>query len=177
MDQRDSVDRHVAQWIGQLPYLDPRVEAIVTRMQRIVQHVLRRKSVALAAHGLKQWEYELLHELRRRGHPYRATPTDVAGVLGIPATTMTSRLDRAEHAGLVTRALDPTDRRRLLVQLTPAGCTAWENAMAEQDSMEKELIGALSEAEQDALAALLRTVMLEVDAGTARHRSGPRGHR
>jgi DNA-binding MarR family transcriptional regulator len=163
METQDSVDRHVIQWMAELPHLDPRIEAVVTRMQRIVTYILQCKKAALSDSGLKQSEYEILHELRRLGEPFRASPTELAALLGIPAATMTSRLERAEQAQLVTRVLDPADRRRLLVELTQEGRTAWENSMSEQDRVEKELIGILTDQEQDDLAALLRKVMKEVD--------------
>jgi DNA-binding MarR family transcriptional regulator len=38
---------------------------------------------------------------------------------------MTSRLDRLVAAGLVTREVDPTDRRRVLVRPTAKGREAW----------------------------------------------------
>ncbi|MFL5731656.1 MAG: MarR family winged helix-turn-helix transcriptional regulator [Chloroflexia bacterium] len=47
------------------------------------------------------------------------TPSRVAEVLGVSRTTVTGMLDRLEAEGLLTRAIDPTDRRCFVLQLTP----------------------------------------------------------
>lgn len=163
MSREDSVDRHVERWLRELPHLDPRVEAIVTRMDVIVRYLRRRKEEALAGHGLKPAEYAILHEIVRAGAPYRVSPSALAARIGVPATTMTSRLERAEANGLITRVLDPEDRRHLLVELTAAGRAAWEAAMREQDDAEKALLAALGDGQRDELASLLREITLAIE--------------
>ncbi len=162
--KRDSVDRHVEQWLPELPDLDPLVEGIVTRMQYIVRYLRAHKERVFREHGLQMWEWELLRALRRNGEPYRAAPTALAEETGVPATTMTSRLGRMEERGFVVRVHDPADRRRLLVELTAAGHAAWEEMMSGQDLVEKDLMATLGPDEQDRLADLLRSLMLHVDA-------------
>ena len=81
MAEHDSIDRHIAYWSPGLPDMDPRLEGVVTRMQMLVRHLGRRKEAALAAQGLKQWEYEILWWLRAAGEPYRLTPTTLAEAL------------------------------------------------------------------------------------------------
>src|SRR4051812_40599897 len=49
------------------------------------------------------------------------TPGQVAELLGVGRTTVTGLLDRLEHEGLITRAIDPADRRCFILQLTPKG--------------------------------------------------------
>jgi len=164
--ERDSVDRHVAMWLPELPDLDPRIEAIVTRMQLIVRYLCDNKERVFNEHGLRTWEWQILRGLRQGGEPYTATPTALAEQTGVPATTMTSRLDRLEARGLIARAHDPDDRRRLLVEMTGAGHAAWEGTMSGQDRVEKELLAVLGAEEQDHLADLLRPLMLHVDAHT-----------
>jgi DNA-binding MarR family transcriptional regulator len=161
--ERDSVDRHVEKWTPERPGLDPRVEAIVARMQSIVRHLRRTKEQVLKERDLHIWEWELLHALREDGEPYRAAPTALAARTGVPATTMTSRLGRLEARGFVRRTHDTGDRRRLLVELTDSGHTAWEGAISIMGGAEKNLLTALGAAEQDCLADLLRPLMLEVD--------------
>ncbi|WP_433176049.1 MarR family winged helix-turn-helix transcriptional regulator [Actinoallomurus sp. CA-150999] len=167
--ERDSVDRHVERWLPELPDLDPRSEGIVTRMQYIVRYLRRNKERVLKERGLQMGEWEILHTLhtqRELGEPYRAAPTDLADAVGVPPTTMTSRLDRLEGRGFVIRVHDSADRRRLLVELTDAGHAAWLSAMAGLDRGEKELLATLGADEQDRLADLLRPLMRHVDART-----------
>ncbi len=49
------------------------------------------------------------------------TPGRVAEALGVSRTTVTGLVDRLEAEGLVTRRLDPTDRRCWVLELTPPG--------------------------------------------------------
>jgi len=45
----------------------------------------------------------------------------LAQVFGIKGATLTGTLDRLESRGLLSRALNPDDRRSLLAQVTPRG--------------------------------------------------------
>src|SRR5947209_16871651 len=49
------------------------------------------------------------------------TPGRVADALGVSRTTVTGLLDRLEAEGLLTRAIDPSDRRSLVLTLTEKG--------------------------------------------------------
>jgi DNA-binding MarR family transcriptional regulator len=162
--ERDSVDLHVERWLPELPDLDPRVEAIVTRMYYIVRYLRRDRERLLKELGLQLWEWELLHALRFAGEPYRVTPTTLADQTGVPATTMTSRLGRLEERGFVRRVHDPDDRRRLLVELTRDGHATWDETMDGLDRTEKELFASMKADDQELLADLLRPLMLHVDA-------------
>jgi DNA-binding MarR family transcriptional regulator len=169
---KDRIDEHVELWSRELPGMDPRVEGIVTRMQALVRHLYRDKERALAAAGLQMWEYQTLLGLRRRGAPYRATPTELAAALELSPAAMTKRLDNMERSGYVRRSHDADDRRRIFVTLTEAGLTAWERTVNQRDRVERELIGELDPDEQDLLVALLRRLVLAAQR-TAEGTGGP----
>jgi DNA-binding MarR family transcriptional regulator len=76
---------------------------------------------------------------------------------------MTNRLDRLEQAGLVRRLPDPDDRRGVLVELTDAGRTAWEQSVSAQAEKESLVAAALSAKEKEQLNALLRRLMREFE--------------
>lgn len=80
---RDSIDRHIARWGREVPGLVPELEGSVTRMQKLVRHLQQKKEAALARHGLKLWEYEILWRLRSAGEPN-----------GVPSPTQHVKLDR-----------------------------------------------------------------------------------
>lgn len=161
MAEHDSIDRHIAYWAPS--GVDPQLEGVVTRMQMLVRHLDRRKEAALAAQGLKAWEYEILWWLRAAGEPYRLTPTTLAEALDTHPATLTNRLDRLERNGYVTRAPDPADRRRLLVALTDKGLGAWESAIEEQARTEEALLAPLSSTDRDTMIELLRRVVLAAE--------------
>ena len=163
----DSIDRHIAHWARELPGLDPEIEGIITRMQRLVAYLHRAKEAALARHGLKEWEYAILHRLRAAGPPYQVAPTLLAEWLETHPATLTSRLDRMERAGHVTRVHDPADRRRLLVALTDSGHALWQAAMGRQDLTERELLADLGPRDRELLGDLLRRIVLSVESDGA----------
>ncbi|MBC6457409.1 MarR family transcriptional regulator [Actinomadura sp. HBU206391] len=133
-------------------------------MQKLVSHLRRNRENGLAAHGLKEWEYAILHYVRATGPPYQAAPSLLAEWLGTHPATLTSRLDRMEQAGYVTRVHDPADRRRLLVALTDSGHALWQAAIGEQDRAEQELLGVLGRQDRAVLDELLRRVANALEA-------------
>ena len=64
----------------------------------------------------------------------------------------TKRLDRLEAAGLIARTPDPTDRRGTQITLTEAGHAALDATIEAHLDNERELIAALTAAEQEQLA-------------------------
>jgi DNA-binding MarR family transcriptional regulator len=161
--QPDSVDRHVEHWLPRLPDLDPAVEGIVTRMAVLVGHLKTHRKADLAEHGLKQWEYDVLHYLGAVGPPHRVAPSLLAEWLDMHPATLTSRLDRMEEIGYVTRVHDPADRRRLLVAQTDKGRTVWRAAMGGVSGEEHAMVAVLSTQERELLTDLLRRMVHAVE--------------
>jgi DNA-binding MarR family transcriptional regulator len=158
---KDSIDDHVARWTAELPdVIDPRVEGTISRISVLFKYLQRNRDRALADQGLALWEFQTLKDLRHRGAPYRATPTELATALGLSPAATTKRLDAMERAGYLRRDHDTDDRRRVFVTLTEAGKQAWEDNIAAQDRIERHLLAALDPAEQDQLIALLRKLVL-----------------
>lgn len=88
------------------------------------------------------------------------TPSQLARKLGITTASATELLDRLEGAGLVKRGPHPTDRRKLLISLTPRA----EQAVAD---IYRQLDGVLSAAtDLDSAARVAVTAFLR-DAATA----------
>jgi DNA-binding MarR family transcriptional regulator len=162
---RDAVDGHIERWSRVLPDLDPVIEGAVTRMQHLVWHLKRSRQGTLAAHGLQGFEYETLHELAGRGEPYHAGPSELAIDLRMSPAAMTGRLDALEQRGFVRRRPSATDRRKVVVELTEAGLAAWREAIGGMGDEEQRVLGALTPAEREHLADLLRRVLLLVEEG------------
>jgi DNA-binding MarR family transcriptional regulator len=161
--QHDSVDRHIAHWIKEIPDIDPLVEGVITRMQMLAKHLKQYRHAAAEAHGLEPYEFETLHMLGGCGPDYRATPTEIATWLQMSPAAITGRLDALERRGFVRRLPSPDDRRKVIVELTTAGQGIWRAAGGEQGAEEERLLSALKPAEQRQLDAFLRQMLLLVD--------------
>jgi DNA-binding MarR family transcriptional regulator len=83
---------------------------------------------------------------------------ETAERLRVDRTTMVALLDGLETKGLVARQADPSDRRRNVVALTSKGRRTLEKAVTASDEAEARLLGALDEAEQAQLRALLARI-------------------
>lgn len=72
---------------------------------------------------------------------------------------ITNRIDRLAARNLVTREIDPTNRRSVLITLTDPGRRLIDRVVVDQVDNEKQLLTTLSPHEQQQLAALLRKLL------------------
>jgi DNA-binding MarR family transcriptional regulator len=160
MSVQDGVDGILSQWRRERPDLDASPMGVVGRVSRLSRELERRLDPVFAEHGLEAGLFDVLATLRRAGEPYRMRPSDLAQAVMLTSSGTTKRLDRLESAGLIVRRPDPLDRRGLLIELTPAGRALIDASVADHVATEARLLGALSSAERDQLAALLRKLLL-----------------
>lgn len=163
-DVNDCVDRRRAQWHREAPHVDTRGMAILGRARLLTLLVRPRIKEVFARHGLDSGEFDVLVTLLRSGPPYRLRPTELFRSLMISSGGMTDRLARLTKAGLVARKAAPGDARSMLVGLTASGRDIAQRAFREDMALEAELVSTLSEPDQEALADLLRRLVLAHDA-------------
>ncbi|MEU9623076.1 MULTISPECIES: MarR family winged helix-turn-helix transcriptional regulator [unclassified Streptomyces] len=128
-----------------------------------------RLAARLAERDLKLWHMAVLSALVDFGpHVQR----ELASRLGIDRSDLVKILDDLAAAGLVDRARDMTDRRRVTVTPTPAGRTMLTELQGEALAVQKELLAPLSRTERAQLAALLKRVHAHVQEEPEEPRSG-----
>ena len=159
---RDGVDEILEQWRRERPDLDPTPIGVVGRVSRLARELERRLEPVYAAHGLEPGWHDLLATLRRAGPPFRMRPTDLMDALMLTSSGTTKRLDRLETAGMVAREPDPGDRRGTLIALTDAGRKLIDGVTGPHLANEARLLAALTPDERDALAGLLRKLLLDL---------------
>jgi DNA-binding MarR family transcriptional regulator len=164
---RDEVDELVAGWRTERPDLDLQPLQVLSRVSRLARHLDRARTAAFAAHDLQAWEFDVLSALRRQGPPYQLSPGALLRATLVTSGTMTNRIDGLARAGLVSRHPDPSDKRGVLVELTPRGQAAADAALADLLRSERELLNGLDGAQQRELAALLRILLAPFDARPA----------
>jgi DNA-binding MarR family transcriptional regulator len=159
----DEVDRLIEAWRRERPDLDVAPMEVLSRVSRLARHLDRARSQAFDTHGLESWEFDVLAALRRAGTPYQLSPGKLLKETLVTSGTMTNRVDRLAARGLVERLPDPSDRRGVLVQLTPAGRDKVDAAMADLLTHERALLGGLSERDQQKIARVLRELVRPFD--------------
>jgi len=161
---RDEVDELVAQWRGERPDLDVSPLQVLSRLSRLARHLDRARRAAFAAHGLEPWGFDVLSALRRQGPPYQLSPGALLHATLVTSGTMTNRIDRLAGAGLVSRRRDEQDKRGVQVALTELGKLKADAALDDLLDSERTLLTGLTNAQQDALATLLRVLLAPFDA-------------
>jgi len=159
----DEVDDLVAAWRRERPDLDVSPLEVLSRVTRLARHLDRARAQAFSSHDLEPWEFDVLAALRRSGERYELSPGRLLQQTLVTSGTMTNRIDRLAAAGLVQRRKDPRDRRGVLVRLTESGKTKVDAALADLLQQEEQILQGLDDAQQSALASLLRVVVAPFD--------------
>jgi DNA-binding MarR family transcriptional regulator len=122
--------------------------------------------------GLLFIDYSVLRLLQLAGVPYRMSPTELSEIVLRSSGGMTQILDRVERAGFVARAADPTDRRKVLVGLTPEGLRTAELANARYAAERERLLGPLAAVEVEGVDQAVHR-LLELLGGDADGTAAP----
>lgn len=161
---RDNVDKIEDDWHRERPDVDVSSIGIVTRLWRVGRYFDRQRDGALLERGTDRASVDILAMLRRGGEPYRRSAGYLARHSLITAGGVSQRLEKLESAGLVERSVDAQDRRRVSVQLTPAGREVIDNVLGVAVERDRSTINeALSGKEQDLLRDLLRRLLLHFE--------------
>jgi DNA-binding MarR family transcriptional regulator len=158
-DVPDHVDRVEAGWRRERPDIDVSSVGIVTRIWRIGRHLDRHRKDRLEALGTDRVALDVLAMLRRAGPPYRRTAGELQQSALITSGGMSQRLERLEAAGLVSRHMHPTDRRKVEVALTASGMALVDEVTGDLMANESKLLDVLDAAEQTQLRALLKKLL------------------
>lgn len=162
----DIVGRGMTQWRHQRPDIDCSGKAVVGRILRLQDVILRAVDAALARHGLRYPAYAVLATLRANGPPFRMSPSRLKDTLLLTSGGTSNLLARLEKKGWIRRFSDPLDRRGVIVELTEDGRRLADRAMVDHAEVERDLVNMFSMDEQNDLAEMLSR-MLVLNAGTA----------
>ncbi len=133
---------------------------LIVRLSRMAGY---RLGEALAAMNMRTHEFSVLNYLAEAGP---LSQQEVGQALRINPSNLVGLLDLLEADGLLVRARDPRDRRRHLVQLTPAGRQRLARAWHAAEAAEEDLLSPLAPAERAQLrGALERLVGHDCGAG------------
>ncbi|MEV4101688.1 MarR family transcriptional regulator [Nonomuraea sp. NPDC049649] len=153
----DHVARIQQAWARERPDLDVRPQGVIGRLHRLAGHLTEQLCAVYRRYGLTEGEFDVLATLRRAGEPFERAPGELAAHTMVTTGAMTKRIDRLEHAGLVTRRRSASDGRGRVVALTAAGRKLIDDAFTEHMRNERRLLDCLTPQEADQLESLLAT--------------------
>jgi DNA-binding MarR family transcriptional regulator len=120
-------------------------------VQRATHHIGRHLEAALAVVGVDQAEAHVLAALANG-------PMTVAALVeavGVKRSTLTNILDRLERRGLVSREINPNDRRSFVVRPTRGGERAAKRVVAAFEAVDANLRKTTTSEERRAFEAVL----------------------
>jgi DNA-binding MarR family transcriptional regulator len=170
---RDSVDRLLAGWAAARPDLDLSPVAVIARLSRLRRIFGAELEATFAEFGLNGADFATLVTLRRLDQPGGVSQRQLMRELNLSSGTVSTRVDRLGDRGLVSRAVDPADRRNSLVTLTAAGRALFDEVTPAHIETENRLLSALGEDQRGELACLLRTLLVSFE-GSAGEGTFPR---
>lgn len=159
----DPVDKILAQWRQERPDLDVSPMGIIGRVTRLAKHLEQAIQETFSEFGLTVGEFDVLATLRRSGHPYQLSPTELFNTLMVSSGTMTHRVDRLEQAELVQRIPDLSDRRGTQIKLTDKGFDIIEKAVEAHVVNEHRILSGLDVSEREVLTQLLRKLLVSFE--------------
>lgn len=95
--------------------------------------------------------------------PDKAEPAQIADLCDIPRQTMTSLIDVLERRALAHRDDHPTDRRRKVVRLTPAGTALAKQIIADILDVEARALDVITPGQMPLARELVRRFTEELD--------------
>jgi DNA-binding MarR family transcriptional regulator len=126
-----------------------RSTVLITRMARAMR---RRFDQAVAPLGLRARHLVALTHLSDHGPTPQQTLIEA---LGLDASNLVALLNELEDAGLIVRSRDRTDRRRGIIELSPEGERVLATVDRAFESVDDEMLAALSSDERATLNELL----------------------
>jgi DNA-binding MarR family transcriptional regulator len=131
------------------------LEVVGARVEATVAGVARR-------YGLSHAALNALAVIEGNGGPLAAG--EVSDRMHITSGTMTSVLDTLERKGYAQRLADPDDRRRVLVDVTPAAQTLLDGLLPDVQQVAGLVMGSLDPKDLRALLAALAVVQAAIAA-------------
>ncbi|HLL67809.1 MAG TPA: MarR family transcriptional regulator [Micromonosporaceae bacterium] len=159
---RDVVDKIIAQSLTVWRMAEPESVATVARLARVSRLLDVGMKEEMARFDADPWEFDVLASLARVGAPYRLTVGALLSSLMVSSGALTNRVDRLVAKGVVSREVDPGNRRQVLITLTEKGRSVVEAAGPALDAHHNRVLSALTPVERAQLASLLRKVLISL---------------
>ena len=132
-------------------------------VSQMAMHAGRLVGDALAEEGVRRQHFTVLSALAEQG---AASQAALGRRLWIDRSDLHAILGELEAGGLVARLRDESDRRRNLVELTPAGAAVLNRLDVRVEAAQDALLAPLSRSDRQHLRRILKK-LVEYHAGVA----------
>ena len=137
------------------PQGSPPVTFRTRALERATHDVGVHLQQALGDFGLSQAE---IHVLGHLGEAGPSTVSDIHASFGHRRSTLSSVLNRLESRGLVSRSINPADRRSVVVSTTAGGAIAASRVRAAVEDLERRVADGTTRADQEGYSAVIAAV-------------------
>jgi DNA-binding MarR family transcriptional regulator len=143
-------------------------ESLISTLDTLVPRYLRELRSAIAdAEGpdrLTMPQVRCLQASKAAGES-GATTSRLAEFINVTVPTMSSMVDGLASRSMVERRNDPTNRRRVLLFVTPQGIELLDRYQGIMDRRHRSIIGGLSEASKKRLLTAAADLLDRIDRG------------
>ncbi len=159
----DAVDIISEQWQAQGLNTDLNAMQVVARILRLSKALETRVARLHTRFNLKQGEFDVLAALKRADSK-ALTPSELYQSMLLSSGAMTSRLDRLENKGLISRSHCTQDRRSIKVSLTSEGNALINQVAPAHFDLLSELMAGISDHDKAQLAQLLKGSLVQLES-------------
>jgi DNA-binding MarR family transcriptional regulator len=128
---------------------------LISRTYARSRHLLN-DGFAASGTGLRSYHYRLLAALQEWGP---ASQANLGRSTSVDRSDVVTVLSELERLGLIQRTVDPTNRRRNIVSITPAGSKQLQALDNVIDEIQEQVLAPLSQNERRQLTKLLRRLV------------------
>lgn len=143
-------------------WMEDRSETALVALRRILRATELNSRLLASQTGLTTSQLIILQIIANAG---KVLPSTVARSARLTQATVTSLVDKLERNGLVTRSRDTEDRRRIWIEVTPAGIHALADSPDLLHDRFRANFRALEDWEQAMIITALERVSTMLDAG------------
>jgi DNA-binding MarR family transcriptional regulator len=163
MAQADRVELVIAALRREFPQLDISAKAVAGRLVRLGMLFVDAIERVASSFDLSANEYVILCVLRAGGPPYALPPKAITPLMALSSGGMTNILHGLAARGLIERRPDPSDRRGVLIHMTPDAIKLINQAIAAHAAEEHRMLASFTPGERAALRKLLQKLLLHID--------------
>lgn len=164
MGPNEIIDDTIATWRDARPDIDITGMDLMLRMTSVVRISAARIHEQLSDFGITLSEFDVLATLRRSGAKAELTPSYIAEVGMVKPSGLSHRLARLERAGLISRSVDPDDRRSALIRITPAGRRIADRGIEIIADAHNQMISGMNATDRRTFNRLLTTLVEDIGA-------------